>query len=114
MMGVLLEMRVIPCLEEVLVEINHLTINNLKFLEKGLMDHLMKIWETMDPQVIEDIHQDKGHQEKEDLQDHQEADHLVHLETLDPQEIKDLQVPLDHEDIEDPQDTMTCKATRPT
>ena len=103
-MGVLQEMKAILHLEEVLVDNNHLTIKDQKLLEGGQMDQLMEILEIMDPQVMEDILQDEGHQEKADLQDHQEEDHLVplaHLEILGPQEIKDLQAPLDHEDTED-------------
>ena len=83
-MGVLQEMKVIPHLEEVLVDDNHLTIKDQKFLQGGQMDHLMEI---MDPQVMEDILQDEGYKEEADLQDHQEEDHLVplaHLEILGP------------------------------
>ena len=71
MMGVLQEMKVILHLEEVLVDNNHLTIKDQKFLEEGgQMDHQMEILEIMDPQVMEDILQEEDHQEKEDLQDH--------------------------------------------
>ena len=102
-MGVLQEMKVIPHLEEVLVDNNHLTIKDQKLLEEeGQMDHLMEILEIMDPQVVEDILPDEDPQEL-DLQYHQEEDHpvpLAHLEILDPQEIKDHQAPLDHEDTE--------------
>ena len=81
-----------------------MTIEDLKLLEEGeLEDHLMGIPEVMDPQAMEDAPQEEVHPKEEDLQDHQEEDHLVHLEILDPQEIKDPQVPLDLEDIEDPQ-----------
>ena len=91
--------------EEILVETNHLIIEDLKLLEEEkLEDHLMEILEVMDPQEMEDIPQEEIHQEEEDHQDHQEEDHLVHLETLDPQEIKDPQVPLDPKAIEDPWD----------
>ena len=84
-MGVLHEMKVIPHLEEVLVDNNHLTIKDQKLLEEERqMDHLMEILEIMDPQVMEDILQDKDHQEEADLQ-----------------EIKDLQAPLDHKDLWD-------------
>ena len=103
-MRVLQEMKEIPYLEEVLVDIHHLTVKDQKLLEEGQMDHLMEILEMMDLQVMEDILQDEDHQEEVDLWDHQEEDHLVplaHLEILDPQEIKDLQAPMDHEDTED-------------
>ena len=100
---------------EILVEANHMTVKDLKFLkEEELEGHLMGIQEVMDPQVMEDSPQDEVHLEEEGLQDHQEEDHLVHLETLDPQEIKDPQVPLDLKDIEDPKPTRTCRTTRPT
>ena len=104
MMEVPLEMKVIQCLkEEILVEVNHLTVEDLKLPEEGgLEDHLMEIPEVMDPQAMEDIPQEEVHQEEEDLQDHQEEDHLVHLETLNPQEIKDPQVPWTSR-TEDPQ-----------
>ena len=96
-MGVLQEIKAIMYLEEVLVDDNHLTIKDQKFLEEeGQMDHLMEILEILDPLVMKDILQDKDHQEEVDLQDHQEEDHLVplaHLEILGPQEIKDLQAP---------------------
>ena len=105
MTGVPQEMKVIPHLEEVLVNDNHLTVKDQKLLEEGgQMDHLMEILEIMDPQMMEDILQDKDHQEEEDLWDHQEEDHLVplaYLEILGLQEIKDLQAPLDHEGTED-------------
>ena len=86
-MGVIQEMKVIPYLEEVLVNNNHLTIKDQKLLEDGQMDHLMEILEIMDPLVMKDIIQDKDHQEEVDLQVHQEEDHLVllaHLEILGP------------------------------
>ena len=96
-MAVLQEMKVIPYLEEVLVDDNYLTVKDQKLLEEeGQMDHLMEILEIMDPMVMTDILQDKDHKEEVDLQDHQEEDHLVplaHLEILGPQEIKDLQAP---------------------
>ena len=60
-MGVLQEMKVIPYLEEVLVDHNHLIIKDQKLLdEEGQMDHLMEILEIMDPLVMKDIIQDKG------------------------------------------------------
>ena len=97
MIGVLQEMKVIPYLEEVLVDDNHLTIKDQKLLEEEeQMDHLMEILEIMDPLVMKDILQDEDHQEEVDFQNHQEEDHLVplaHLEILGPQEIKDLQAP---------------------
>ena len=104
-MGALWEMKVILHQEEVLVDDYHLTAKELKLLEGGgPVDHLMEILEMMDCQMMEDILQDKDHQEEEDLQNHQEEDHLAplaYLEILSPQEIKDLQVPLNHEDTED-------------
>ena len=63
----------------------------------------MRIQDVIEPQVMEDIPQEEVHPEEEDLQDHQEEDHLVHLKILDHQEIKDPKVPLDLKDIEDPQ-----------
>ena len=80
-MGVLQEMKVIPYLEEVLVDNNHLTIKDQKLLEEEeeQMDHLMEILEMMDLQVMEDILQDEDHQEEVDLWDHQEENHLVPL-----------------------------------
>ena len=100
-MEVPLEMKMIHHPEEdILVEINHLIIKDLKFLkEENLEDHLMEILEVMDPQEMEDIPQEEIHLEEEDHQDHQEENHLVPLETLDLQEIK---VPLDPEATEDP------------
>ena len=101
-MGALWEMKVILHLEEVPVDDYHLTTKDQKLPEGGgLVDHLMEILGMMDHQMMEDILQDEDHQEEEDLQDHQEEDHLAPLtclEILGPQEIKDLQVPLDHED----------------
>ena len=86
--------------EDILVETNHWIIEDLKLLkEEQLDDHLMEILEVMDPQEMEDIPKEEIHLEEEDHQDHQEEDHLVHLEALDPQEIKDPQVPLDPEVI---------------
>ena len=71
MMGVLQEMKVIPHLEEVLVDDNHLTTKDQKLLEEeGQMDHLMEILEIMDPLVMKNILQDEDHQEEVDLQDH--------------------------------------------
>ena len=90
------EMKEIPHQEEVLVDDHHLITKGLKFQEEGeLVDCLMEILEMMDHQMMEDILQDKNHQEE---------DPLAHLEILGPQEIEDLQVPQDHEDTEDPLD----------
>ena len=77
--------------EEILVEANHWTIEDLKLLKEGpLEDHLMGILEVMDTWEMEDLPKEEIHLEEED---HQEEDHLVHLETLGPQEIRDHQVP---------------------
>ena len=114
MMEALQEMKETLHQEEILVDDHHLTAKVLKYQEEGeLVDRLMEILEMMDHQIMEDIPQDKDHQEA-DPQDHQEEDHLVplaHLEILDPQEIEDLQVPLDHEDTEDPWTTRTYGTT---
>ena len=68
MMGVLQEMKMIPYLEEVLVDDNHLTIKDQKLLEEeGQTDHLMKILEIMDPLVMKDILQEEDQQEEVDL-----------------------------------------------
>ena len=75
-MGTLQEM--ILHQEEVLVDDHQLTAKDLKFHERGeLVDYLMEILEMMDHQMMEDILQDKDHQEEEDLWDHQEEDHLA-------------------------------------
>ena len=76
-MGALWEMKVILHQEEVLVDDHHLTAKGLKFQEGGeLVDHLMEILEMMDHQMMEDILQDKDHQEENPL-DHQGEDHLA-------------------------------------
>ena len=85
-MGVPQEMKMTPYLKGALIDDNHLTIKGQELLEEvELVDYLIEILMAMGLLVMEDILQDK---------DHQEEDHLVplaHLEILDPPEKEDHQ-----------------------
>ena len=67
------EMKVIPPQEKDLMMIMELECQEIE----GLVDHLIEIKGIMDPQRMDDIHPDKGHQEEEDPQNHQEEELLA-------------------------------------
>ena len=109
MMWVLREMRLTQCIQKVLTDDTHHTVEGMSLIDDmEQVDHLMKILVTMDHLVMTDILQDMDHQGV----DHQEEDHLVplvHLEILDPLDKEDHQEYLDLKEKEDILDLQDLK-----